>query len=161
LRSKKQDVTDEVQNLAGLLRVRYVFVDRERRDIILAGPAEGWKVGPQGAIVGRKSGAPTLQLDDLVFALRTAEAAKDEAISCSIDPTPEGVQRFTRLSKSLGPSLTDATLRRLEEAVGPQQITIHGVPEDSRFARVMVAADILMKRLALGFARPAVADSPS
>src|SRR5437764_2511591 len=80
LRLKKQEVTDDVQNLAGLERIRYVFVDRERRDIVLAGPAEGWKVGPQGAIVGRKTGAPTLQLDDLVFALRTAEAAKDEAI---------------------------------------------------------------------------------
>jgi hypothetical protein len=161
LRLKKREVTDEIQNLAGLQRIRYVFVDQKRRDIVLAGPAEGWKVGPQGAIVGRKSGAPVLQLDDLVFALRTAEAARDEAISCSIDPTPEGVQRFTRWSRMLGPSADAATLHRVEEAVGPQRITIRGVPADSRFARVMVAADVLMKRLAMGFERSPIAGLPS
>ncbi len=161
LRLKNRKVTDELQNLAGLQRIRYVFVDLVRRDIVLAGPAEGWKVGPQGAIVGRKSGAPVLQLDDLVFALRTAEAAGKEAISCSIDPTPEGVQRFTRLAKTPGLTMNDQTLRRLEAAVGPQQITIRGVPADSRFARVMVAADVTMKRLAMGFERSPVAGVPS
>ncbi len=110
LRLKNRGVTDELQNLAGLQRVRYVFVDRERRDIVLAGPAEGWNVGPQGALVGRTSGAPVLQLEDLVFALRTAEAAGKEAISCSIDPTPEGVQRFTRLAGARGLAVNEQTL---------------------------------------------------
>ncbi len=161
LRLKKGKVTDELQNLAGLQRVRYVFVDRERRDIVLAGPAEGWKVGPQGALVGRTTGAPVLQLDDLVFALRTAEAAGKETISCSIDPTPEGVQRFTRLTSARGLIVNEQTLERLAAAVGPQQITIRGVPADSRFARVMVAADVTMKRLAMGFERSPVEGLPS
>jgi len=161
LRLKNQGVTDAIQNLAGLQRIRYVFVDPQRRDIILAGPAEGWKVGPQGAVVGRKSGMPVLQLEDLVFALRTAEAASKEPISCSIDPTSEGVQRFTRLVKTPGLAINDAALRRLEAAVGPQRITITGVPSDSRFARVMVAADVLMKRLAMGFEPSPVKGLPS
>jgi hypothetical protein len=161
LRQKNLPVTDELQNLAGLQRVRYLFVDPAQKDIILAGPAEGWKVGEQGAVVGRTTGQPVLQLDDLVLALRTAEAAGDEPISCSIDPTPAGVQRLHRLSRSLSGRPSEESLRRMENALGPQQITVKGVPADSRFARVMVSADFLMKRLAMGFDASPVDGLPS
>ena len=38
-----QPLPDEVKYLAGLQRVQYVFVDPETKDVILAGPAEGWQ----------------------------------------------------------------------------------------------------------------------
>ena len=38
--------------LAGLLRVRYVFYYPDSKDIVLAGPAEGWVADPAGRIVG-------------------------------------------------------------------------------------------------------------
>jgi len=74
---KGQGLTDELQCLAGPIRVRYVFVFPDQRDIVLAGPAEAWRIDEAGNAVGTGSGRPVLQLDDLVAALRTARAAAD------------------------------------------------------------------------------------
>ena len=54
-----------MRNLAGLLRVRYVFYYPESKDIVLAGPAEGWVPDASGRVVGITSGRPVLQLQDL------------------------------------------------------------------------------------------------
>src|SRR5882672_3323309 len=35
-------LTDDIKNLAGLTRVRYVFYYPETKDIVIAGPAEAW-----------------------------------------------------------------------------------------------------------------------
>src|SRR5438105_13467271 len=43
-----QPLPDEIRYLAGLQRVEYVFVDPQHHDLVLAGPAEGWKVNDQG-----------------------------------------------------------------------------------------------------------------
>jgi len=34
--------------LAGLQRIEYVFLAPDSKDIVLAGPAEGWRVNEQG-----------------------------------------------------------------------------------------------------------------
>ena len=49
----------------------------------------------------------------------------------------------------------------MEEALGPQTISITGVPPTSHFARVIVAADFRMKRLAMDFEPAPVDDMPS
>ncbi len=64
---------------------------------MLAGPAEGWVVREDASVVGKTSGRPVLQLEDLLTALRTTEAARQQPISVSIDPTPEGEVRLNRL----------------------------------------------------------------
>ena len=64
---------------------------------ILAGPAEGWKVGPNGAVVGVETGQPILLLDDLLVALRSIENTRSSGITCSIDPTAEGLARLQAL----------------------------------------------------------------
>ncbi len=142
--------TEEMEYLAGLTRIQYVFVYPEEKDIVLVGPAEPIKVTADGHMVGAKSSHPILQLDHLLVAMRTAEAAGREAISCSIDPTKEGIAAFNRIvgqtkkfDDTLGP--------RLQQAMGMQDVTITGVPAGSDFARTMVAADYRMKRLAMGF----------
>jgi hypothetical protein len=153
---------DAVRFLAGLQRVRYVLVYPERQDIVLAGPAEGWRVDTLGSVVGATSGRPVLTLDDLMVALRVAESSKRGGISCSIDPTPEGLQRMQQLSGRLsargGPQ---GAARQMEEAVGPQTISITGVPPTCHFARVIVAADFRMKRLAMDFEPAPVDGMPS
>jgi len=117
---------------------------------VLAGPAEGWRIDRLGNVVGRATGRPVLTLDDLLVALRVAEDANRTGISCSIDPTPAGLQRMQQLSGQLtargGPR---AAARQMEEAVGDQAITVTGIPDTSHFARVIVAADFRMKRLAM------------
>jgi hypothetical protein len=49
----------------------------------------------------------------------------------------------------------------MRQAFGPQMIKLHGLPTDSRFARVMVAADFEMKRLAMNLTDSPVAGLPS
>jgi hypothetical protein len=152
--------TEEMEYLAGLTRVQYVFVYPEEKDIVLVGPAEPIKAGPTGHMVGAESGHPILQLDHLLVAMRTAEAAGREPISCSIDPTKEGIAAFNRIvgqtkkfDNTLGP--------RLQQAMGMQDVTITGVPAGSDFARTMVAADYRMKRLAMGFDKIPVRGLPT
>ncbi len=134
----------------------------DQQDIVLAGPAEGWKVDTRGNVVGATSNRPVLTLDDLMVALRVAESANTNGISCSIDPTPEGLQRMHALSGKLsarnGPQLA---ARQMEQAVGQQTITVTGVPATSHFARVIVAADFRMKRLAMNFEPAPVDGMPS
>lgn len=144
---------DEIKYLAGLQRVQYVFVYPEENDVVLAGPAEGWEINAAGNVVGNVSGRPVMQLDDLLVALRYADAARNGGMTVSIDPTPEGIQRLNALlanQRTIG-SNPQATIAAMEEAMGPQTITIQGVPTNSRFASVMVVADYRMKRLAMNF----------
>lgn len=143
-------ISDELQNIAGLQRIQYVFAYPQARDIVLAGIAEGWKVDAQGNVVGRTTGESVLQLDDLVVALRTARAAATgEGITCSIDPTTGGLQRLQRMLNSRGLQINESTVASLEQALGPQQITLTGVAPSSHLAQVLVAADFMMKRLAM------------
>jgi len=153
---------DEINLLAGLQRIDYVFVYPKQQDIVLVGPAEGWKVDKRGNIVGIGTGRPVMLLDDLLVALRTARQAANGGISCSIDPTAAGLQR---LRSHVGNLRTignpTATAASIENTLGPQEITVHGVPATSHFARVLVAADYRMKRLAMNFDKPPVRGLPS
>ncbi|RIK77787.1 MAG: hypothetical protein DCC67_12260 [Planctomycetota bacterium] len=157
-----QPVPEEVQYLAGLLRVRYVFVYPERNDIVIAGPAEGWEMDALGNIVGVTTKRPVLLLDNLMVGLRSGGTSRTEPITCSIDPREEGIQRvqaYLKTIRNIGDP--DETLARIEEALGPQDITVTGVPETSRFARTMVAADFRMKRIAMDFEPAPVEGMPS
>ncbi|MCA9131953.1 MAG: DUF1598 domain-containing protein [Planctomycetales bacterium] len=145
-------LADEVRYLAGLQRVEYIFAYPEANDIVLAGPAEGWVVRQDATVVGETSGRPVLQLEDLLTALRTTEAARERAISVSIDPTPAGELRLNRLLSQvrLGAGFNPATLEpAMRQAFGPQQVKLTTVASDSRMAQTLVAADYRMKRLAM------------
>ena len=84
---------EEIRFLAGIQRIQYVFVYPEQRDIVLAGPGEGWRVDDQGRVVGVTTGRPVLLLDDLLVARASASSLREGGITCSIDPSPEGLVR--------------------------------------------------------------------
>jgi hypothetical protein len=155
-------VPEEIACLGGLQRVRYVFVYPERKDIVIAGPAEGWKMDALGNLVGVTTNRPVIMLDDLMMALRSGASSRTEPITCSIDPTQEGIQRLQAFVSGLRTiGNPEETMSGIEEALGPQQITVTGVPASSHFARVMVAADFRMKRLAMDFEPAPVKGMPS
>jgi hypothetical protein len=52
-------------------------------------------------------------------------------------------------------------LEAIEQNLGPQKITVTGVPAESHFARVLVAADYRMKRLAMAFEEPPIQGLPN
>jgi hypothetical protein len=150
----------EMRHLAGLQNIRYVLVYPEENDIVLAGFAEGFQVDPLGAIVGSTTGRPVLMLDDLIVALRTARRAAQGGITCSIDPTPEGLQRLrdyvARISRA-----EDVSMEQIEKSLGAQQIRVGGVPASSHFARVLVAADYRMKQIGMGHEKAPIPGLPS
>lgn len=153
-------LSEEMFYLAGVQRVQYVFAVPDRNDVVLAGPAAGWQANKEGEVVSDPGGMPILRLDDLVDALRAAHASRDTGISCSIEPTEEGLKRFARL-KSRRLQFNKSTIRAMEQAIGPQQVIIEGIRSSSHFSRVMVAADYMMKRLAMGFEASPVDQMPS
>jgi hypothetical protein len=151
LKNNSGRLPDEVRFLAGLQRIQYVFVYPEDNDIVLAGPGEGWKVDEHANVVGVTTGRPVLMLDDLLVALRSADQARQGGITCSIDPSEEGIKRLNAfLARQRGlNAMTPAVEAAMKEAFGPQRVSISGVPETSHFARVLLAADYRMKRIAM------------
>jgi hypothetical protein len=157
-------LSDDMRYLAGLQRVRYVFYYPDSKDIVLAGPAEGWVADPSGRVVGMTSCRPVVQLQDLVVALRAFPASGNGAkvIGCSIDPTQEGLtamQQYIRTIHLNGPPSADE-MRMIAEGVrtslGLQTVTINGVSPKSHFAQVLVEADYRMKLIGIGLETPPV-----
>ena len=48
--------SEDMQVLAGLQRIQYVFVYPESGDLVLAGPAGDWKPGPENSLVSAETG---------------------------------------------------------------------------------------------------------
>ena len=156
-------LSDAMTYLAGLQHIDYVLVYPDQHDIVLVGPGEGWKVDVRGNLVGATTGRPVMLLDDLLVALRTAPQSLQSGITCSIDPTPEGVARLRQYVSKLHTigANPDATRESIAQTLGPQRISLNGVPTTSHFARVLVAADYRMKRIAMGFEPAPVRGLPS
>jgi hypothetical protein len=151
-----ESVVESMQQLAGLSQVQYVFVYPDEDEVVIAGPAEGWRYDETGRAVGAESGRPTLQLDDLVTVLRTFSDGGRQIFGCSIDPRPEGlkaIKEFAAASQARGPLAAGSVGRwaqQLGQKLGRQDITVYGVPGDSRVARVIVEADYRMKLIGVG-----------
>ncbi|MFO0945253.1 MAG: DUF1598 domain-containing protein [Planctomycetota bacterium] len=92
-----------------------------------------------------------MHLEDLASALRCVLAGSGEA-HCSIDPTAAGLRATQNLNypKETNTRSGEAFRREVAELLGMQTVTTSGVPDGSRFARVMVEADYRMKGMALG-----------
>ncbi|MCE9630972.1 MAG: DUF1598 domain-containing protein [Planctomycetia bacterium] len=161
--TKSVALPPDVVFLGGLQRVEHVFVDPDHHDIVLSGPAEPLAVDATGTVVGATSRRPPLHLEDLVVALRAIDAARAGGMTCSIDPTPEGIAKLQNMLRRQTTMAADpkATFAAMEEALGPQRVTVAGVPADSRFARVLVAADYRMKRIGMGLEASGLKELPS
>ena len=155
------ELPDEIKYLAGIQRIQYIFLYPEQNDVVIAGPGEGWEVDENANVVGITTGRPVLLLDDLLIALRSVNHAREGlGISCSIDPTEEGRRKLNDfLAKQT--TFSRAVPAGISRALGPQQITLTGVPEESHFARVMVAADYRMKRYAMELSNAPISGLPS
>ena len=150
----------EVQFMAGLQRVEFLIVDAENNDLILAGPGEGLTTDAFGNVVGAKSGTPAIHLEDFLTAMRTAdEAGAGQGISVSMNPTAEGVRNLQAYYDKF--QFSPKRVEQIQEAMGEHTISLTGVPKDSRYSQILVAADHRMKRLAMGLDRPNARNMPS
>ena len=154
--SEGQPVVESMRQLAGLYQIQYVFVFPEEKEIVIGGPAEGWSYNADGRAVATNAGTPTLQLDDLVTLMRTFSNEGAQVFRCSIDPQPENVKALKEYAVAsqqrgaLRPSAVSGWAKKLGEILGRQDITVEGVPADSRVARVIVEADYRMKLIGIG-----------
>ncbi len=166
LHEKNNVPTAEMSSLAGLLRIQYVFYFPDSKDIVIAGPAEGWINDGWGRPVGLSSGRPVVRLEDLVVALRAFPPDKKVApvISCSIDPTQEGLAAMKAtqgaLLRQMGgqytPEKAEIIVTSLKTSLGPQTIRINGVSPKTHFAMSMIEADYRMKLIGIGLEPPPV-----
>jgi hypothetical protein len=149
-----QQVPEELANLAGISRIKYVFVFPETGDVAIAGPAGNWVYDQNGQAINAESGRPTLQLDDLVTLGRVFSQGGTGFFGCSIDPKQNQVEKLQNFVNQNRRQLTPANVaqftKKLENDLGLQNVIIQGVPTDSRVASVIVEADYRMKEIGIG-----------
>ena len=157
-------VPADIRYLAGLTKISHVFFYPETKDIVIAGPAEGFFFSAENFVVGMNSGRATLKLDDLVVALRAfaPDSNKPSLITCSIDPTQEGLVRFQNYVRQLQksgqfrPGMEKQVVQGYKDSLGLQTVKVTGVSPKTDFARILVEADYRMKLIGLNLERPAV-----
>jgi len=158
--STGKEPTDEMRALAGLTRLQYVFYYPETRDIVIAGPAEGFFPDLTGRILGLASGRAVLELQDLIAALRAFPPGgkQHHTIAVSIDPSQEGLARMNQFLRTVRPGPGDAQslVEGLKQSQGLHNVTITGVPPRTHFAQVLVEADYRMKLIGIGIEPPPV-----
>jgi hypothetical protein len=152
-----KEPTEVMRVLAGLTRIKYVFVYPDSGDLVLAGPAGDWTRDDENRIVSVDSGQPVVQLDDLVVVLRHMVSRHDAQFGCMINPTQEGLARMRAFldessKRSLPPGLRprERWLAELRSQLGKQDIEVFGLDPRTRAARVMVEADYRMKLVGMG-----------
>ncbi|QEG21370.1 DUF1598 domain-containing protein [Mariniblastus fucicola] len=140
--------TDAMLYLAGLTQIRYVILDPDSGEIIVAGPAGSWKRNEQGKTVSAVDGKPVLMLDDLVICLRNAWSNSGK-FGCAIVPRKKNLaatKQYVATAKGSGKRWENG----LREALGQQDIEVFGIPASSHAARILVDADHHMKLLGMG-----------
>lgn len=147
-----EPLSKEIEFLAGLQRIDYLFVYPEKNDIVIAGPASGFAPDVLGRQVSVETGRPVFRLDDLIVALRAGKQGSE--IGCSIDAVPENIAKVQAfLSRNNSPASVSAIrsrYQRMAKILGNQKIRIWGIPADSHFGVTFAEADILMKRMSIG-----------
>ncbi len=160
-----QRPTEEMQVLAGLQRIKYVLVYPETHDLVIVGPAGEWQFDDSGRLIGKETGRPVVQLDDLVLVVRHMLSTPDAKFGCAITPTQDALANtkdfVAETNKTpLKPGQRDAWLAKLREHMGRQKIDVYGLDPGTRAARVLVEADYRMKLVGVGL-EPGVVGVPS
>ncbi|MCP4190069.1 MAG: DUF1598 domain-containing protein [Planctomycetaceae bacterium] len=157
-----QRPTDDMLYLAGLTEIQYVFYYPETGDIVIAGPAEGFMLDDMARPRGIVSGRASLQLEDLIVALRAygPNSQPVRSVGVSIDPTKEGLTKMQEFLTQFGRRAVPADTRRivdgLKSSLGHQVVSVRGVPATTHFANVLVEADYRMKLIGIGLEQPPV-----
>ena len=157
-----EEPTEVMLFLAGLNRVKYVFFYPETNDVVIAGPAGAWAKDLSGRIRNVRNGRPVVELQDLIVALRSHPPTErgSSVISCSIDPTKEGLANMQEFLRRVGgratPNQTRFIANGLRKSLGLQKISLTGIPADTHYAQVLVEADYRMKLIGIGLERTSV-----
>ena len=150
--------TDAMMFLAGLTDIRYVMIDPDSGEVIIAGPAGGWKTQGDGKVVSTADQQPVMLLDDFTVCLRNAFANQGK-FGCAIIPRKENLaatKKYVSTAKGSGKRWE----KGLQKALGKQDIEVSGIAATTHAARVLVEADYHMKLLGMGI-EPSIGTVPS
>ncbi|MCA9021085.1 MAG: DUF1598 domain-containing protein, partial [Planctomycetaceae bacterium] len=152
LKEKNEPLPPEVLYLAGLTRIDFLFVDREHNDLIIAGPAESFAPNDQNRIVGVETGRPPIRLDDLAVAFQSQD--RGLITGCSFDAKPENLAKMNEYIRRTNNASSAATaaerFKTMAQILGMQDVSVTGVPAGSHYARILVEADYMLKRISIG-----------
>jgi hypothetical protein len=152
-------IPDEIQYLGGLTQIRYVLLYPETDELVIAGPSEAVQVVDAEHAVGKVTGRPVLHLEDLVVAMRIVHDAGRATFGCRLDPDPAAPERIRQTMAEMARATRADRIKAVAKATGPQKVSFFGkVPDDTRFATVMIAADYELKRYGLGLAHSTIPD---
>jgi hypothetical protein len=150
------ELPPELRYLQGMTQIRALFLFPAQHDIVLAGPAEPVRADNPLEAVGSATGRPLLQLEDLIVAMRSiggwggTSARRQEFFGCSLEPPGNLAAVWGPTLQKFGNGPRAKLVEELKKGLGPQPVKLFGVPDDSRVAAVMVAADYRLKRLSMG-----------
>jgi hypothetical protein len=157
---------ETMRHLAGLQRLQFVFFYPDSKDIVIAGPAEGWIPDLSGRIVGVGTGRPVLLLEDLLVALRqyTPGSQLNPFVGCTIGPDRQSLIRYHQfrqtIPKTVRQSERAAAAVRIangaRQALGLARIGVFSISDRTHFAQVLIEADYRMKCIAVGVEPPPV-----
>lgn len=154
------ELPDQMKYLDGLVKLQYVFVFPEDRDLVIAGPADAFDAKKTDQPIGASTGRPVLRLDDLIVALRTlGPGGKARAFGCTIDLPTDAAARISQATANLGPiyrGKTGGVGKPVASAIGQQDVKFFGIDADTPTAFACLEADFLLKRLALGLTKSPV-----
>lgn len=158
--------TDEMFHLAGLLRVEFVFALPDQKDIVLAGPAEGWIESPAGHDVGIQSGLPVLQLEDLTTALHVFAEGRpaNQWVGCSIGPAKGAMAKLQAFNRTIPRTIREGQeqaysqriLAGTIQSLGMAGVVTFGVDSDTHMGKRMIEADYRMKAIGIGAEPPPI-----
>lgn len=136
----------EVRKLAGLSSIRFVQIDAEQEDILLAGPAGNGMFG--------------FELQDVAVVAALINQ-RTTPLGCSIEPTNAGLLAVQDLIRA--PSTAKQLARNprlvvehMQDKIGDHEVKIFGLPVNSGTAIALLDADEHMKQLGFGVARAPV-----
>ena len=130
-------IPQKIQTLFGISYIEgYIVQDKNPKDIVLFGLV--------------CDARPSLRLDDLIVNMRSI-ANRSAYPYCSLDPKPEDMVALQHIFNSTGSMNSTAEMKaffkNVQDAVGPQEVLVGGVPRNSRHAHVMIDADYHMKKV--------------
>lgn len=158
------DLPPDLQSLGGLTAIDEIVLAPDEQDVFLIGPGEDPAADGSDPGIGAATGRPLIRMEDWVVVLRAIRRGEG-VITCSIDPDPDRLRQYNQQIKDTIQQVNfgnaDRWYGQLATILGRQNVTVGGVPNDSRAALILAAADYSMKRIALGTETSGVKDVKS
>ncbi|GAG39565.1 unnamed protein product, partial [marine sediment metagenome] len=105
---------------------------------------------------GVSTGLPVIELCDLVLALRIDRNESIQGITCSMDASRQGLRNYADYMRREKPKFNGQTLNEMRAVIGNFKVSFTGIPTDCHYARVLIAADLMMKRLGMNLEKSPV-----